>query len=350
MKRCDVGLALVCMLALGGFLYLQESAIRLEPIRDRHHMEQAVVLAERWVRIIAEHKRDLGLLSAGQFRGNGLLGVEYTPITTTLGSLDAKETAINPEFAALIVRILEEDGFDSSSVVGVACSGSFPGLSIACLAALHTIGAKVILASSLGASSFGANEPEATWIDMERWLIEAGELSVKSSLVSAGAENDAGEGLPEGGFELIRRACERCGVQLSVPGSLREAIDEKIRLFDGIDLLVNIGGNHAMLGGCVHASGIPPGFHRSLHSCMDENRGVILRLSSQGIPVLHLLNIREIAARYGLPIGYAPSTHSASLFARRTVDRTQVTMVILLLLASLLSLRWHCGPPSRRFR
>ncbi len=344
MRRCDIGLALVCLLAAGGFLFLQDSAIRFEPIQDRKHMEEAIALTERWARIIAGRKRDLGLISAGQHQGKSLLGVEYTPITTTLGSLDAKQTTLNPEFGALITRVLEEEGFDSSSVVGVACSGSFPGLTIASLAALRSIGAKVILASSLGASSFGANEPEATWIDMERWLIEAGELGVKSSLVSAGAENDAGEGLPEGGLEMIHNACERCDVHLSVPRSLGEAIDERIRLFRGVDVLVNIGGNHAMLGGCVHASGIPPGFHRSLRSCKDENRGVILRLSSQGIPVLHLLNIRDLAARYGLPIGYASTTHSGSLFARRTVDRTRVAFVLVLILLSVLSLRWFCRP------
>jgi poly-gamma-glutamate system protein len=343
MARCDIGLALVCVLAVAGFLFLQESAIRFEPLEGRERMERATTLTERWFRIIEERKTDLGLIPPGQPRETGLLGREYTPLTTTLGSLDAKQTALNPEFAALIVRILDEEGFDSTSVVGVACSGSFPGLSIAALAALRTIGARVVLASSLGASSFGANEPEATWIDMERWLIDAGELRQGSLLVSAGAENDAGEGLPEGGLEQIRRACDRCSVKLSVPGSLGEAIDERVRFFAGIDVLVNIGGNHAMLGGCVHASGIPAGFHRSLRSCRDENRGVIHRLSSAGTPVLHVLNIRDLAARYGLPIGFSSSTRSASLFARRTVDKTQVTLVLIALLASLGSLRWVRG-------
>ena len=342
MARRDIGLVAVCVLGVAGFLFLQKFAIRLEPLENRERMERATALTERWFHIVQKRKSELGLISPGESRATGLLGREYTPMTTTLGSLDAKQTALNPEFAALIVRILDEEGFDSMSVVGVACSGSFPGLSIAALAALQTIGARVVLASSLGASSFGANEPEATWIDMERWLIEAGDLRQGSLLVSAGAENDAGEGLPEGGLEQIQRACNRWGVKLSKPGSLREAIEARVRLFTGVDLLVNIGGNQAMLGGCAHASGIPAGFHRALRSCTDENRGVIQRLSSRGTPVLHLLNIRDLAARYGMPIGLSSSPRSTSLYARRTVDKTQVTFVLIVLLVSVGSLRWIC--------
>ena len=40
----------------------------------------------------------------------GLIGVEYTDITTTLGSLSAKRTSTNPAFAAAVVDMLDQAG------------------------------------------------------------------------------------------------------------------------------------------------------------------------------------------------------------------------------------------------
>ena len=39
-----------------------------------------------------------------------MIGDEYTPITTSLGSEEAKRTTANPDMAALLVQMLTEPG------------------------------------------------------------------------------------------------------------------------------------------------------------------------------------------------------------------------------------------------
>lgn len=47
-----------------------------------------------------------------------MIGEEYTDITTTLGSIEAKRTAADPDMAALLVRMFSEAGLRSGDRVG----------------------------------------------------------------------------------------------------------------------------------------------------------------------------------------------------------------------------------------
>ena len=71
--------------------------------------------------------------------GTGLIGAEFTAITTTLGVLEAKRTTTNPAFAALMVRYLREARLQPGDVVAVGASGSFPALILATLAACKAL-------------------------------------------------------------------------------------------------------------------------------------------------------------------------------------------------------------------
>ena len=293
----------VCSIAL---LIVADRYFIRETLRsDVVEMHRASELAERWMKIVEEEKvRRLG--NAGEaisLLHGGLLGEEYSEITTTLGSLEAKELSLRPDFAALMVRLLHDAGVDSNAVVGLMLSGSFPAIAISTLAALQTLGVHTVITSSLGASSYGANQPEATWIDIEGWLGKRGSLKLRSTLVSLGAEADTGGGLSEEGIALLQDAAKRNGVQIYNSGDLKTAIDERVSLFTDakIQLLINIGGNQTALGGCVHASTIPYGYHRHLRTCQDRDRGVLARMNESGIPVIHILNIRSLAADYHFP-------------------------------------------------
>jgi poly-gamma-glutamate system protein len=260
-----------------------------------------------------------------------MLGEHYSPITTTLGSREAKETAANPAFAALLVRLLHDAGVDSGEAVGVTLSGSFPTLGIATLAALECVGARAILVSSLGSSSYGANQPAVTWIDMESWLRQRSGLRSASMFVTAGAEGDSGGGLPEGGLDLLQEAARRTGVVLRKTPSLEEAIRLRTDLFSamGISALVNVGGGQTSLGVCPHAPVLPTGYQQSLPACSDPGRGVIERLAESGIPVIHLLNVRELAHRYGLPVGKKVADGCCEqIFAERRVERIPAIVAI----------------------
>lgn len=276
---------------------------------DSASMTRASVLASEWFDIIGKEKKERGVLSPESLnlRYPGLIGLDYSEITTTLGSLDAKYTANNPEFAALTVRMLDDAGVDSNSTIGIISSGSFPSIAISTLAAVQILGARVVLISSLGSSSYGANDPGATWIDLEKWLTEKGGLKYKSSVVTYGAEDDAGIGIQEGGITLLDKAAARCGINVYKPRSFSESLNYKLNLLisNKIDMLINIGGNQVALGKCPHGSAIDNGMHKRIRTCNDSDRGLIFRLSEKGIPVIHFLNIKSLASEYSLPI--APS-------------------------------------------
>lgn len=54
-----------------------------------------------------------------------MIGDEYTPITTSLGSEEAKRTTANPDMAALLVQMLTEAGVKSGDTIGAGLFG-FP--------------------------------------------------------------------------------------------------------------------------------------------------------------------------------------------------------------------------------
>ncbi len=325
-------LMLVFMFSVVAYLAIEQWGYDVQPREDANQMTKATVLAESWYKIVQEEKERRGI--GGNHYTNhspyaSMLGDEYSEITTTLGSIEAKTTGANPEFAALMVKMLDDAGIDAHSTVGVTISGSFPGLAVSTLAALQTIGIDVVLLSSLGASSYGANQPGATWIDIERWLRERGGLRYQSQLVSYGAEGDSGGGISEEGKAYLQAAAVRNGAVLRVPRSFEEAIESRLALFQQrhIQLLVNIGGNQISMGSCVHSTTIPNGYHRSVTSCMEQERGLIVRMTEHGIPFIHLLNIRDLALKNHLPL-IPESKDSQALYEGRTARKIPVLLAV----------------------
>lgn len=318
-------LAFVAIISIGVAIAVNLWAVDRQPLPSTTTMHEAAALCARWFDAVADLKRERGIVSDSRSvaRYAALIGDGYTYLTTTLGSLEAKETAANPDFAALVTRWYREAGVDSSSTVGILLSGSFPSLAIATLAATQTIGAKAVVVSSLGASTYGANQPEATWADMELWLKDHAGLRYASALVTLGAEDDNGSGLTEEGVALLRQAAARCGVALYEPATLEETIAAKTRLLTAanIDLLVNIGGNQAALGRCPQSSAVPNGLHFDWPHSAHPQRGVLARLEELGVPFIHLLNIKDLAGRYGLPISPGPELAAATdLYDTRHVN------------------------------
>jgi poly-gamma-glutamate system protein len=304
MKKEYLGVVTVALLGAVSVAAVQLVGTKAEPALAGENA--AVRLAAGWFDLIARERAACSVWSPAGGAGAypGLIGVEWSEITTTLGSLDAKITAANPAFAGVLVRMLHTAGIRPGDTVGVALSGSFPSLSVAVLAALQVTEARAVVASSVGASSFGANDPSATWPDMESWLRARGGLQFASSLVTPGGENDNGGGLSEKGNEQIANAALRNGYSLVRPASLDEALQLRLRLFrrPGVKLFINVGGNQTSLGSCVHASGFPTGLHFDLPSCGDPGRGLLARMAEQAIPTIHLLNVRNLAFTNGLPL------------------------------------------------
>ena len=236
----------------------------------------------------------------------GLIGEEFTPITTTLGNLTAKQTSLNPDFAAFIVYVLRSQGINAGDQVAIQASASFPALTIAAIIACETIHAEPVISVSLGASSFGANRPELTYLDMESALLASGIIHSKSALITPGGENDNGSSFYDGGNEIVVAAAKRNGYVLFRPADLEESVLIKWELYKrekGARLFINIGGNQASLSDKILASGlIMPGTEAD-HLVPDR---LIARFLTEKIPVLNLLQIRDLALRNGISVSPQP--------------------------------------------
>ena len=307
-------------------------------------MQEAVSLHQNWMQIIADKKQELNIKSAAYSNvpNKALLGNDWSEITSTLGTLEAKELTTHPDFAALMVKLIIESGVQKNRNVGVMLSGSFPALALASFAALQTLDMQAVIVSSVGASSYGANQLKATWLDYETWLRKNSEFRYKSNLVTRGAEDDAGNGLLEEGIASIDSAAARNGFALFIPENLRESIQTRMKIFNeaNIELLINIGGGQAAMGSCAHNSSIPNGLHLNYEACTDTNRGVISRLSEQNVPFIHLLHIKDLAVQNGIPIAsgkfYAAST---GLYESNRINKSAVVGLLMFSFLGLLFLR-----------
>lgn len=237
----------------------------------------------------------------------GLIGPEYTPLFTTLGDLEAKRTSTNPDVAGLLVHLLARAGVRAGDTIAVAASGSFPAFAIASVVAAEAVGAYPVTILSLGASSYGATRPELHLLDMHEHLIRAGVLRTGPAAVSLGGKDDAG-----GDFEpvfrdsLLRDLLAR-GVYLVRRPDLRANVAERMAIYLGdsgdrrIAAFVNVGGSDASLGSSPVILDVEPGLNGELSLPPEAQRGVLFEMAGRGVPVVHLLHVRGLARRYGLP-------------------------------------------------
>ena len=236
---------------------------------------------------------------------SGFIGVEFSPITTTLGNLQAKQLSTNPDFAALFSRWFFRLGLHKGDIIVIHSSGSFPALCSAAIIAAEVNGLNPKIFSSLGASSFGANRPELTYWDMERILFEQGVIRHRTIFATPGGQNDNGSSFWPGGMAIARQAAMRNGLMLHIPNNLSQAIKQKlaaIQSYPRIRLFINIGGNQAAVGTFPCSMRIPVGLIRHRLRCVSQPTGLIHILNRQGLPIIHILHIKEIALNNGLSI------------------------------------------------
>lgn len=241
-----------------------------------------------------------------------LIGQDITTITTDRGYIEAKLTATNPNFAAVVVEMLKEAGLEKNDIVAVAFTGSLPGLNIAVHSAIQTLKLKPIIITSVGSSNWGANDPYYTWLDMEKALFKEGIFENKSIAASIGGGLDRGRGLSPEGRQLIVDAIERSEIEFINEEHLEASIQKRIEIYnehrkkDNIKAFINVGGGIASLGSTENAQFIPTGLSISLPMMNYPRRGVLIRMAEENIPIIHLLNINQLANKYGLPISPTP--------------------------------------------
>lgn len=271
---------------------------------------------------------------------SGLIGIATSPITSNAGHLEAKQATINPNWAAVAVRMLGEADVEPGDHVAVAVSGSFPALNLAVYAALQALDVEPVIIVSGSASQWGANVPGFAWMDIARHLRDARILSHKAVAATLGGLEDRGVGLNERGKQLIREAAERAGIELIVPDSYEASVAERIRIYkdesgeNPIAVLINVGGGMATTGPASIDHYFDSGLSRSAPSGAFRIPSVMGHFLRQDVPVIHFSGIRKLATRYGMPYPprQMPSLGSGGVYQAESYRRWLAGLMIVLLL------------------
>lgn len=296
--------AALALLILSALLTHQSAAVA-----QNEYYEIQVDAAHRLERCFAAvrgYKEELGIpLSEDDLHETGMIGLPYTGITTTFGALEAKRTTAWPDMAALCVRMLYEAGIRPGDTVGAGFSGSFPGMNLAVAAACESMDINLVCISSVGASTYGANNPELTFPEMLYRLNQDGLLQTQSVAVTMGGYQDVGSDMDPELASQIKQRLTDLGLDLVEDPDFQSNLElrEALYLQDGpIRCFVAVGGNLTSLGkgeaGISLGQGVLlPG--RTVR--VDASSGLVQRYLARGVPVINLLNIKKIMADYSMP-------------------------------------------------
>jgi len=277
---------------------------------------QAAQLMESSLEAIKEErlKRNIPLDVGLDPNQTGIIGKEYTQLTTTLGNLEAKRTSTNPAFAALLVKYFKEANLKKGDIIAIGASGSFPALIVATLSAARVLELEPLLIYSVGSSEYGATIPEFTFVQMLNSLNKRNILPYHLLAISMGGYLDQAEGMfYSDSREIIEKIAQDSGVHFINIDSIEENIQYRMQFYKKtagerpIKAFVNIGGATPNYGNTAASITFPNGLVINSPKIPDHpERGLIFEYQDLGVPIVHLLNIRDLASKNGLPIDPIP--------------------------------------------
>jgi poly-gamma-glutamate system protein len=269
-------------------------------------LRKAAVIMEQSLAVIRDYciQHHINTDNPEDPRHTGLIGPEWSGITTTIGDPEAKRTTINPNFAALIAHLLQEAGVKKGDTIAIGSSASFPALLIASLSAAKALNLHPLIIISFGSSSYGASNPDFTLWDMYRLLLDHQIIDYKPVAASMGGEDDTGSEFEKGITNRIRKSLQEAGIPLVSEKDLQKNISIRNGYYFGsgqISAFINSGGGYANIGSSPSVLRIKPGLVKKAHIPEPEKQGMIHSMLQQKIPVIHLLYIKGLAQKYNLP-------------------------------------------------
>lgn len=337
-------LFLVALLSLAGFISVEFFRIKR---RQPYYREKIAAsrLARNAMEAIKDErlKRKISIDPEVDPLRSGLIGVPMSPVTTDTGYLAAKQTSLNPNFAAVIVHLLKQAGVKEGDLVALGVSGSFPALNIAAYAAVQTLKLKPIVISSAAASQWGANAPSFLWIDMERSLFDRHIFSFRSIAATRGGVEDRGFGMSKEGRTLLDEAIQRNGLRLIEVTSLTDGVNKRKQIYEEqagtspLKAYINIGGGTASVGTVVGKKIFKPGLNRTVPRGASIIDSVMTRFANEGVPVIHMVYVAELARRYGLPLQpkQPPPIGEGKVFYKEEYNLPLAIGVLLVILGSM---------------
>lgn len=309
--------ALLVVIAVGGLLsvvFVREN----ESSEISSEMKMAAEIMEDIEEYLKQDILSRGIeIEVEDLNRTALLGPEFTELTSTPGEVGAKRSALNPHFAAVMVRYFITAGLERGDRIAVSSSGSFPGFLIAVLSASEAYGLDVYLTASVGASMHGATRVEYNVFDILKGIRESGLASFNLIGVSCGGANDQGGGVLEGilyegtaeiSLSLCREAAQWSGAELIYHDRLADSIAEHLSLFpDDVKMFVNIGGASVNAGTSSYTLDFPQGLVLEAPRIPEGDEiGLNYEFAARGIPVLNLLNVKKLCQENGLTFDPVP--------------------------------------------
>lgn len=246
-----------------------------------------------------------------------LVGPEFTELTTTPGDEKAKRSALNPQFASLLIRFYQQAGLKEGDTIAVGASGSFPGFVIATLASATEMGLNTNLIVSCGSSMHGATRVEYNIFDMINDLKEGGFVDYNLLAISTGGPGDKGGGvleglIYEGTADLMIELCEemsaKTGAEFIYEERLEDSIQRRKELYgEDVKLFVNVGGASVNSGESSYSLAFPHGLVFDPPKIPDSPiRGLNYEFAAEGIPVINMLSVKLICQENGIPFDPIP--------------------------------------------
>ena len=301
---------------------------------------------------------------------SGVIGVDSinSSMTTKDGILQSKLSVTNPDFSALYIDYFAsiDDSLGTSltditieDTIAVSFTGSFPGANIALLSACKASNIYPVIISSIGSSSWGANQLEMTWIDIENILIHE-VFDYKSSAVSMGGDNDIAQELSDDTKIVLEEKIIQYNYNFINEEDLHRSIAERVKIYNTITpirnykVYVNIGGSASSLGNEILSQFFSPGlnFKKNKDIYIDEEiivtntiydldlNPVINVFENNNIPIINIKNINKLCMQNDLPYWELDEyiKFSSALFGERI--KHPLLTIWLCFIASVISLSW----------
>ena len=282
---------------------------------------------------------------------SGLIGELLTPVTTNPGYLPAKFTSVNPNFAGLVLHYLLRAGVKPGDRVAIGLTGSFPAINVAVLAAVETLRLRPVIISSAGASQWGANHADFMWPEMEGVLNERRVFSHRSAAVSRGGIDDRALGLTKPGRVLLDAAIDRGRVPVLQVRNYVDSVERRWEIYneragdEELKAYVNVGGGTSSVGTHAGKRMFRPGLNRSAPRGSSPIDSVMTRFAQDGVPVINLRRIGDLAKRYDFPLqpDVMPPVGQGRIFERESRSvwlAAGLLALLLILLFAFVRLDW----------
>lgn len=312
--RSNIVLLILAILSLTGFYIVEKNKVMRKKKWYDEKLEAAKLCQDAARKLKNYYFGDVEYVdNINDPNETGLIGHEYSPITSERGSFAAKSTSVNPNFAALVIQYLKDLEVKEGDYVAVGLTGSFPGLNLAVYSAMQTLKLNPVIICSVASSSWGANDPDYTWLDMDKVLSDSAGFNFRVNYATIGASQDIGRGLSSEGVEMIKAAIKRNNVEMLTFDDIFDDISKRLRIYSeyahgkSIKVYINVGGGIASLGSDKNGDAIPAGLNKALPlSKFIDKKGVAYEMSKNGVSIIQMLDITTLASDNNLPMKPIP--------------------------------------------